>query len=147
MARSLLAKRTAVINTANKDIPLKRLLLLSLFAITACSMEQVLPAKPVSKPVSTLDKTSQKGSASRYLCQGDKEVKVVRIVQTSKGKTGKVNAIHLTFDGVTNKLKASLSQTGKAYSNIHWHWFESANHNRLLNSLGEVLAEQCVEQL
>ncbi|WP_439287368.1 MliC family protein [Lonepinella sp. BR2357] len=126
---------------------LKRLLFITFIGLSACTTSSELPyATPTPKAV-TLDKSTQKGSASLYKCKDDKEIKVVRITASSK-KTQKVKTdeIHLTFEGVTQKLTATLYQTGKFYTSIHWQWLEETNNNSLRSSVGKLLADECVEQ-
>ncbi|WP_439258211.1 MliC family protein [Lonepinella sp. BR2271] len=127
---------------------LKRLLLLTLIGITACNMEAGLDNNnPPPKPRVVLDKTTQKGSASLYKCKEDKEIKVVRTTESSKNtKKVKTDEILLTFEGVTEKLTATLYQTGKFYTSIHWQWLEETNNNSLRSSVGQLLADECVEQ-
>lgn len=127
---------------------MKRLLLFCSIFLTACvfdpSVLSVVP--PVKAKASTLDKTTQKGKIMRYLCKDEKEVKVVQVTKSSKNtKKVKTDEINLTFDNVTQKLSATLSQTGKSYTNIHWHWFIKAGGNTLLSSVGNILAEECIE--
>lgn len=97
-----------------------------------------------------IDKTTQQGSAIRYLCKDDKEVRVVRNVRTDKKSSKKAKSkserISLTFEGVTEKLIFTVSESGRKYTSIHWHWYEIPTNNVLTNSIGEILAEQCVEQ-
>ncbi|MGQ0286897.1 MliC family protein [Pasteurellaceae bacterium 22721_9_1] len=128
---------------------MKPLLLLLAVGLSACTIhiEPIEVPKAKSKPT-TLDKMAQKGTTDLYHCKNGKDVKVVRLTQSGKkSKKIKADSINLTFEGVTGKLNATLSQTGKSYTNIHWHWFEkSDNSNTLLNSVGQILAEECVKQ-
>ncbi|TDQ59592.1 membrane-bound lysozyme inhibitor of c-type lysozyme MliC [Mesocricetibacter intestinalis] len=120
-----------------------------LCSIVACSAKTgtVNPsgsANTQTKPVQVLDKTSQQRSAALYRCKDDKQVRVVSILPAAKGKKGKIKAINLSFNNVTEKLVLTITESGKKYTNIHWHWYERTNSNMLTNSIGEVLAEQCV---
>ncbi|MCK3658277.1 hypothetical protein A4G18_06025 [Pasteurellaceae bacterium Pebbles2] len=127
---------------------MKPLLLLTLCTLSACTWNEALvPEQPPKKAAQVaLDKATQTGKARRYVCKDEKIVRVVRVMSSSKNtKKVKTDEINLTFGGVTEKLNATLSQTGKSYTNIHWHWFEKADSNTLLNSVGQILAEECIE--
>ncbi len=149
MVLCLLAKLTVPINTQNKDIFLKRLLLFTFIGIVACTTDSELLSHSQSQPKNQvmLDKTTQKRSASLYKCKDDKIIRVVRITESSKNtKKVKTDEINLTFEGVTEKLNATLYQTGKFYTSIHWQWLETTENNSLRSSVGNILAEQCIEQ-
>lgn len=121
------------------------LLLMALLAY-GCSNETLLQQPPSgAKQEELLDKTTQKGSVSRYLCKDCKEVRVVRAVQKNK-KAKKRTVINLTFNDITQRLTPSVSETGKKYSNIRWHWYEKSDTGMLTNSIGHTLAEGCVKQ-
>ena len=123
-------------------------LLLTTVCMCACSNGVLLPSEKTDTPIkaaTSLDKTTQKGSAVSYLCQGGKEVKVVRVVRKNK-KAKTVQIINVTFNDITQRLSPVVSESGKKYSNIRWHWYEKDRFSMLTNSQGQVLAEQCVPQ-
>ena len=129
------------------------LLFISALALTACHSDMVqapvdAAVKAAPKITSDLNKTAQIGSASRFHCKDDKIVRIVRIKPKSTAKTAKnVETITLTFNNVTEKLKSTVSETGKSYTSIHWRWIERANHTAILtNTQGVVLADVCMEQ-
>lgn len=129
------------------------LLLLSVLTLTACNTKLVvqapIDATVVAKPKPTnLGKTVQTGSAARFQCKDDKIVRIVRNPPKNNTKVLKtVETISLTFNNVTEKLKSTVSQTGKAYTSIHWHWIERNNGTATLtNAVGVILADVCVEQ-
>ncbi|PVX42848.1 membrane-bound lysozyme inhibitor of c-type lysozyme MliC [Pasteurella langaaensis DSM 22999] len=129
------------------------LLLLSAFTLTACNTKMVaqapIDAMASSKPKTTnLDKTVQIGFAARFQCKDDKIVRIVRNTPKNNSKVVKaVETISLTFNNVTEKLKSTVSQTGKAYTSIHWHWVERNNGTATLtNAVGDILADVCIEQ-
>ncbi|XHN80982.1 hypothetical protein O1Q80_00604 [Lonepinella sp. MS14435] len=151
MVQRLHVKLTVLISTVNKDNTVKRLLLLTFIGITGCTANSELLSSNNTQPKANtnvvLDKTIQKRSASLYKCKNDKQVRVVRIIKSSKNtKKVKTDEINLTFEGVTEKLNATPYQTGKFYTNIHWQWLEKADSSSLYNSIGNVLAEGCIEQ-
>jgi len=129
------------------------LLLLSLLALTACNTKLVAQA-PIDVTVAAkpkavgLGKTRQTGSATRFQCKDDKIVRIVRNTPKNNAKVVKaVETVSLTFNNVTEKLKSTVSQTGKTYTNIHWHWLERNNGTATLtNAVGVILADVCVEQ-
>lgn len=133
---------------------MKTLLLLStMLLMTACSNSvSVLPLPSTAKPAvktAVMDKTTQKGTATLYRCKDDKEVRVVRNINTgnkSKKRQKSGSVINLTFNNVTQKLTSTVSESGNSYTNIHWHWFERDDANMLTTSVGKVLAEQCIIQ-
>lgn len=140
----------ALTNIIHKEPHLKRLFLFSLLGLTACTLDTELlkaMAQPAQPPKTMVDKANQKGSASRYSCKDEKVVRVVRVTQSSKNtKKVKTDEIQLTFEDVSQKLNATLSQTGKSYTNIHWHWFDKGDSKILLDSVGRILAEGCVKE-
>ncbi len=126
----------------------KLLLLLAAVLTTACSGGAVLSTANNSlKPSSNglTDKSTQTGSAVVYLCKDNKEVKVVRTIKKNK-QAKKIRVINVTFGDITQRLTPVVSESGKKYSNIRWHWYEKSDSGTLTNSLGQVLAEQCVVQ-
>ncbi|SCY13931.1 MliC family protein [Basfia succiniciproducens] len=133
---------------------MKTLLLLStMLLMTACSNSvSVLPLPSTAKPAvktAVMDKTTQKGTATLYRCKDDKEVRIVRNINTgnkSKKRQKSGSVINLTFNNVTQKLTSTVSESGNSYTNIHWHWFERGDANMLTTSVGKVLAEQCIIQ-
>ncbi|HBO38707.1 MAG TPA: opacity-associated protein OapB [Pasteurellaceae bacterium] len=124
------------------------LLLLTGLIVTACSSvptTTVTENKPKPQATATLDKQVQQGAMTNYLCKDDQEIRVVRIINKSKKAKSK-DVINLTFKNVTRRLVLAISESGKKYTNIRWHWHEKTEFSVLTNSLGEVLAEQCVPQ-
>ena len=95
--------------------------------------------------VQTVDKKSQKGSATVYLCKGNKEVSVVHTKQKQKSKKT-LSQVTVTFNDVTEKLTRVISERGRNYANIRWYWQERDDFSQLQTSVGEVLAEHCVKQ-
>lgn len=90
-----------------------------------------------------LNKKALQKTALRYLCKDNKEVKVTKII---KSKNVKLKSITVTFKGRTQQLTQNISETGKNYTNINWHWYERNNYSILSTSIGTILAEQCVLQ-
>lgn len=124
---------------------LKKLsVILTALCLSACSQNVELskPA-PQKMKVQTVDKKSQKSSATVYLCKGNKEVSVVHTKQKSK-KT--LTQVTVTFNDVTEKLTRVISERGRNYANIRWYWQERDGFSQLQTSVGEVLAERCVKQ-
>jgi len=100
------------------EFMLKKLsVILTALCLSACSQNVELskPA-PQKMKVQTVDKKSQKGSATVYLCKGNKE------------------------------LTRVISERGRNYANIRWYWQERDDFSQLQTSVGEVLAERCVKQ-
>ncbi|WP_040975830.1 MliC family protein [Necropsobacter massiliensis] len=122
------------------------LLFIFIFGLAACSQPLLQPAAPqtVPKTPAVVEKTTQQGGkATRYLC---KDNKIVRIVRTPGNKKRKLNSITLTFEQSTQKLTQSISESGRKFTNIHWHWTERSEYGTLTSAVGDILAEQCVEQ-
>lgn len=124
-------------------------LFLSTLLLLGCSHD--ILSKPVeTKPkpqTATLDKTKQTGVAIRYVCKDDKEVRVIREKVLNRKSAKNVGTIYLTFGQVTEKLKSTVSESGKVYTNIHLRWIERVNGaNTLTNSVGVILADVCVAQ-
>lgn len=123
------------------------LLFLAAVLTTACTGGEMLSAtnnhqKPANE---LLDKTAQIGSATMYLCKDNKEVKVVRTSKKNK-QAKKVRVVNVTLGDITQRLTQVVSESGKKYSNIRWHWYEKSDVGTLTNSMGQILAEQCVKQ-
>ncbi|WP_373100861.1 MULTISPECIES: hypothetical protein [Pasteurellaceae] len=122
-------------------------LLTFIFGLAACSQPLIPPAPSQSAPkapATVVEKTTQPGGkATRYLC---KDNKVVRIIRTPGNKKRKLTSITLTFEQSTQKLTQAISESGRKFTNIHWHWTERSEYSTLTSAVGEVLAEQCVEQ-
>ncbi len=155
MALHLLAKRMAHINTVSKEISMKTtaLFLISACILTAChSAVEQAPVDAVVKIApqiksGAMNKTTQTGSASRFLCKDDKIVRVTRMKPKSTAKASRVETVTLTFNGITEKLKSTVSETGKSYTSIHWRWIERSNNTATLtNTQGVILADICIEQ-
>lgn len=124
-------------------------LLLSTLLLLGCS-HNILP-KPVetktTPQTALLKKTKQTGVAIRYICKDDKEVRVVREKTLNRKSAKNVETIYLTFGQVTEKLKSTVSESGKVYTNIHLRWIERVGSaNTLTNSVGVILADVCVAQ-
>ncbi|MDG2959276.1 opacity-associated protein OapB [Bisgaard Taxon 10/6] len=117
--------------------------------LAGCS-HNILPQPVESKPkpqTAVLDKTKQTGAAIRYVCKDDKEVRVVREKVLNRKSAKNMEAIYLTFGQSTEKLKSTVSESGKVYTNIHLRWIERVGGaNTLTNSVGVVLADVCVAQ-
>ncbi len=73
--------------------------------------------------VQTVDKKSQKGSATVYLCKGNKEVSVVHTKQKQKSKKT-LSQVTVTFNDVTEKLTRVISERGKI-RRYCWYWQET----------------------
>lgn len=89
------------------------------------------------------DKLTQQPLTKYYEC---KEGQMVRVVYQVKNKKSKLQSISLTFKHATHKLTETISEQGKKYADIHWHWIERQDYATLTNVLGDVLAEQCVRK-
>ena len=129
------------------EFMLKKLsVILTALCLSACSQNVELsdPA-PQKMKVQTVDKKSQKGSATVYLCKGNKEVSVVHTTQKQKSKKT-LSQVTVTFNDVTEKLTRVISERGRNYANIRWYWQERDDFSQLQTSVGEVLAERCVKQ-
>lgn len=130
----------------------------ALFLVSACILtacHSAVEQAPVDAAVKiapqiksgAMNKTTQTGSASRFLCKDDKIVRVTRMKPKSTAKASRVETVTLTFNGITEKLKSTVSETGKSYTSIHWHWIERSNNTATLtNTQGVILADICVEQ-
>ena len=94
--------------------------------------------------VANVDKASQKGEASVYLCKDDKQVRIVYTTHKKHKKT--LHHVTVTFHSISEKLTLMISESGKNYANIRWTWQERDDFSTLKTNLGEVLAEQCVLQ-
>ena len=116
-------------------------LVLCALGLAACQAN--LPSKPIKANASKLDKTTQKNNAKEYQCKDGFVIRVVT-VRTPKQKS-KLDSINLTFNGVTQKLQPTISETGKNYANIRWIWQQRQDYSTLKTSVGALLAEQCVE--
>lgn len=123
----------------------KTLLISTALWLSACTQNPALSPPPQQMTAPKVDKTTQKGSVSSYLC---KENKIVNVVYTQKKQKNKKNLSHvtLTFNGMTEKLSRVISERGKNYANIRWYWQERSDYSMLRTTIGEVLAEQCVLQ-
>ena len=129
------------------EFMLKKLsVILTALCLSACSQNVELskPA-PQKMKVQTVDKKSQKGSATVYLCKGNKEVSVVHTKQKQKSKKT-LSQVTVTYNDVTEKLTRVISERGRNYANIRWYWQERDDFSRLQTSVGEVLAERCVKK-
>ncbi|WP_295669044.1 Na+/H+ antiporter NhaC family protein [uncultured Haemophilus sp.] len=118
---------------------LKKLsVILTALCLFACSQNVELskPA-PQKMKVQTVDKKSQKGSATVYLCKGNKEVSVVHTKQKQKSKKT-LSQVTVTFNDVTEKLTRVISERGRNYANIRWYWQERDDFSQLQTSVGEV---------
>ncbi|ABR75448.1 hypothetical protein CBG46_05510 [Actinobacillus succinogenes] len=124
-------------------------LFLSALLLLGCS-HNILPKPVEAKPkpqTAMLNKTKQTGVATRYVCKDDKEVRVIHEKVLTKKSTKNVETIYLTFGQVTEKLKSTISASGKVYTNIHLRWIERVGGaNTLTNSVGVILADVCVAQ-
>ncbi|TCP94953.1 membrane-bound lysozyme inhibitor of c-type lysozyme MliC [Cricetibacter osteomyelitidis] len=89
-----------------------------------------------------LDKSIQQTCITEYRCKGEKIVKVVETIKSSK-KTPAKNSIKLTFNNNTQQLLAAVSEVGKRYTNINWHWQVKKDYAMLTTATGTILAEQC----
>ena len=126
---------------------LKKLsVILTALWLSACSQNAELnKATPQKMKVQTVDKKSQKGLTTVYLCKGNKEVSVVHTKQKQKSKKT-LSQVTVTYNGVAEKLTRVISERGRNYANISWYWQERDDFSRLQTSVGEVLAERCVKQ-
>ena len=114
--------------------------------LSACSQSVELnKATPQKMKVQTVDKKSQKGLTTVYLCKDNKEVSVVHTKQKQKSKKT-LSQVTVTFNDVTEKLTRVISERGRNYANIRWYWQERDDFSQLQTSVGEVLAERCVKQ-
>ena len=96
------------------EFMLKKLsVILTALCLSACSQNVELskPA-PQKMKVQTVDKKSQKGSATVYLCKGNKEVSVVHTKQKQKSKKT-LSQVTVTFNDVTEKLTRVISERGR----------------------------------
>ena len=126
---------------------LKKLsVILTALCLSACSQNVELskPA-PQKMKVQTVDKKSQKGLTTVYLCKDNKEVSVVHTKQKQKSKKT-LSQVTVTYNDVTEKLTRVISERGRNYANIRWYWQERDDFSRLQTSVGEVLAERCVKK-
>ena len=124
----------------------KLILILTIVGLSACTQNMVLNQPTLQKmKVQTLDKKSQKGLVTVYLCEGNKEVSVMHIRQKKKSKKI-LSQVTVTFNGVTEKLMRVISERGRNYANIRWYWQERDDFSQLQTSVGEVLAERCVKK-
>ncbi|MDO4626179.1 MAG: Opacity-associated protein OapB [Pasteurellaceae bacterium] len=123
--------------------------LLAICSLNACVVE----VKPLetehnrvkAQTVQDLEKTTQKGVTTRYRCHDHKEVKVVQVVRkNSKNKTAEV--LTLTYANISEKLRPTVAEIGKKYTNIHWQWEMQNYTGKLSTIVGVVLAENCVKQ-
>ncbi|TCP12839.1 membrane-bound lysozyme inhibitor of c-type lysozyme MliC [Bisgaardia hudsonensis] len=118
--------------------------------LNACSQQMV--SNIVQKSDNTLSKVNDvdnynkkrlQQTAIRYLCKDNKDIKITKIIKNEKTK---LKSISLTFNGRTQKLIQNISEVGKTYTNIHWHWYERSNYSVLSTSVGDILAENCIRQ-
>lgn len=118
--------------------------------LNACS--QQMASNIVQKSDNTLSKVNDvdnynkkrlQQTAIRYLCKDNKDIKITKIIKNEKTK---LKSISLTFNGRTQKLIQNISEVGKTYTNINWHWYERSNYSVLSTSVGDILAENCVRQ-
>lgn len=129
------------------EFMLKKLsVILTALCLSACSQNvELSKPTPQKMKVQTVDKKSQKGSATVYLCKGNKEVSVVHTKQKQKSKKT-LSQVTVTFNDVTEKLTRVISERGRNYANIRWYWQERDDFSQLQTSIGEVLVERCVKQ-
>lgn len=114
--------------------------------LSACSQNVELnKATPQKMKVQTVDKKSQKGLTTVYLCKDNKEVSVVHTKQKQKSKKT-LSQVTVTYNDVTEKLTRVISERGRNYANIRWYWQERDDFSRLQTSVGEVLADRCVKK-
>lgn len=125
---------------------LKKTLLISTALLLAGCAQDVLLTQPQPQKmaVETVDKASQKGETTLYLCKDNKQLRVAHSTQKKNKKT--LKRVHITFNNVTEKLTLVISECGKNYGNIRWTWLEREDFSTLKTAVGEVLAEQCVKQ-
>ena len=77
----------------------KLILILTIVGLSACTQNMVLNQPTLQKmKVQTLDKKSQKGLVTVYLCEGNKEVSVMHIRQKKKSKKI-LSQVTVTFNG------------------------------------------------
>ncbi|MBF0751457.1 MULTISPECIES: MliC family protein [Pasteurellaceae] len=121
----------------------KTLFILTALLFGGCAHSPLLSEQsPQKMAVQKVDKASQIGSAKLYFCKDDKEVRVVYSAQKRNKKM--LKQVSITFNQVTEKLTQMISERGKNYGNIRWTWLERNDFSTLKNSLGDILAEQCV---
>ena len=101
-------------------------------------------APPIAQQmqVQQVDKQIQKTNARRYLCNDNQ---IVRVVETKPLKQAKktLSRVTVTFNEVSEKLTQSISERGKNYANIRWHWLERDDFSTLTTAVGTILAEHC----
>lgn len=123
----------------------KTLLISTALLISGCAQNTLLnKPQPQKTAVVKVDKGSQKGSSTLYLCKDNKKLRVVHSTQKKNKKI--LKRVTITFNGVTERLTSVISERGKNYGNIRWTWQERDDFSTLRTSVGEVLAEQCVLQ-
>ncbi|OOF70844.1 Opacity-associated protein OapB [Rodentibacter caecimuris] len=122
-------------------------LILTALLLGACSTEtSLLPSEPQQMQIQKIDKASQKSKSMLYQCKQGKQIRVVQITP-KKSRKKNLRTLSITFNGMTEKLTRSISQQGKEYTNIRWRWIQREDQSILTNSLGVVLAEQCILQI
>ena len=112
--------------------------------LIGCGQRVMIQPEPQKMQVANVDKASQKGEASVYLCKDDKQVRIVYTTHKKHKKT--LHHVTVTFHSISEKLTLMISESGKNYANIRWMWQERNDFSTLKTNLGEVLAEQCVLQ-
>ena len=129
------------------EFMLKKLsVILTALCLSACSQNAELnKSTPQKMKVQTVDKKSQRGFMTVYLCRGGKRVTIVYTKQKQKSKKT-LSQVTVTFNHVTEKLTRVISERGRNYANIRWYWQERDGFSRLQTSVGEVLAERCVKK-
>ncbi len=122
----------------------------SLLSLISCSQSIVVDKSAVidNKNKSAISSSAPKPLKSdsySYLCKDNKKIQIQKVT-TKRKKKGRTETIILSFNGTSERLTRSISESGRNYSNIHWHWLERTPNSRLTNTIGEILAEQCVKQ-
>lgn len=114
--------------------------------LSAPSENNSMPPRTISAsaPFKTLDKSIQQTGVTEYKCKDDKVIRIVQTTKTSKKAKADRLAIRLTFERNTQLLLPAVTEYGKKYTNINWHWFSRPKYSTLTTATGRVLAEQCV---
>ena len=128
------------------------LLVSTLLLISGCTKVAVSPVEQVQQVQQTNSDNAEqvKEIAQRsvvknqamnlYLCQDDKEVRVVKT-------KGKKNSISVTLMDATHTLSPTVTKNGKKYSNIRWVWWEMRSGvAELYDNNKKVLAKECIKQ-
>lgn len=92
-----------------------------------------------------LQQTTQQGTSLQYRCKDGKEIKVVQVMRKGT-KNKKLEMLNLTYENITEKLRSTVSETGKKYTNIHWQWEIQQDIAKLSTIVGVTLAEDCIKQ-